>query len=164
MTGAKKNSSENPKLIEKDIEQIKELYEFMRQEGLADLSIEQDKSRVIIKRQKKNNNNHQNGSYVSPVPQANEGKPQENSPKKPDNASYVRSPLMGTFYRSPSPTSDSFVRENSTVDAGAVLCIVEAMKVMNEIRAEKNCKIKKILAENGKNVSAEQKLFEVEWL
>lgn len=74
----------------------------------------------------------------------------------------VASPLAGMFYRSPSPNSPSFVKEGAKVAFGDVLCIVEAMKVMNEIRADRPCTIKKILVENGKAVSAGQKLFLIE--
>lgn len=74
----------------------------------------------------------------------------------------VASPLAGMFYRSPSPASPSFVKEGGKVAFGDVLCIVEAMKVMNEIRADRPCVIKKILVENGKPVAAGQKLFLIE--
>ena len=74
----------------------------------------------------------------------------------------VASPLAGMFYRSPSPASPAFVKEGGKVAFGDVLCIVEAMKVMNEIRADRPCVIKKILVENGKPVSAGQKLFLIE--
>ncbi len=72
------------------------------------------------------------------------------------------SPLAGVFYRTPSPTSPPFVKEGDIVDAGQTLCIVEAMKVMNEIKAEKRCCIVKIVAENSRPVTAGQALFHVE--
>jgi acetyl-CoA carboxylase biotin carboxyl carrier protein len=74
----------------------------------------------------------------------------------------VASPLAGMFYRSPSPASPPFVKEGDKVAFGDMLCIVEAMKVMNEIRADRPCVIKKILIENGKPVAAGQNLFLVE--
>jgi acetyl-CoA carboxylase biotin carboxyl carrier protein len=74
----------------------------------------------------------------------------------------IASPLAGMFYRSPSPKSSSFVKEGDKVAYGDVLCIVEAMKVMNEIRADRPCVIAKILAENGKPVAAGQDLFQIE--
>ena len=74
----------------------------------------------------------------------------------------VASPLAGMFYRSPSPASPPFVKEGDKIAFGDVLCIVEAMKVMNEIRADRPCVVKKILVENGKAVSAGQDLFVIE--
>jgi acetyl-CoA carboxylase biotin carboxyl carrier protein len=74
----------------------------------------------------------------------------------------VASPLAGVFYRSPSPTSAPFVKEGDKAAFGDILCIVEAMKVMNEIRADRPGLIRKILVENGKPVSAGQELFAME--
>ena len=74
----------------------------------------------------------------------------------------VDSPMVGTFYRSPSPESESFSKVGDSVDADSVVCIVEAMKVMNEIKAEKKGTIKKILVDNGEAVEFGQPLFELE--
>ncbi len=84
------------------------------------------------------------------------------APAAPDEGNQFHSiaaPLAGMFYRSASPASPPFVKEGDKVAFGDVLCIVEAMKVMNEIRADRPCVIKKILVENGKPVSAGQNLF-----
>ncbi len=74
----------------------------------------------------------------------------------------VRSPIVGTFYRAPSPTSPNFVEVGDHVAKGQTLCIVEAMKVMNEIEAEFGGTIKEILVENGNPIEAEAVLFLVE--
>ncbi|MBL8023232.1 MAG: acetyl-CoA carboxylase biotin carboxyl carrier protein [Elusimicrobia bacterium] len=74
----------------------------------------------------------------------------------------VTSPLGGIFYRSPGPNTASFVKEGDKVAFGDVLCIVEAMKVMNEIRSDRPGIIQKIVAENGKPVSSGQELFQIE--
>lgn len=74
----------------------------------------------------------------------------------------VRSPIVGTFYRSPSPTADSFVNVGDHVAKGQTLCIIEAMKVMNEIEAEFGGTIREILVENGTPVEAEAVLFLVD--
>ena len=74
---------------------------------------------------------------------------------------YVTSPFVGTFYRSPSPDAPSFVEPGSTVREGQALCIVEAMKLMNEIEADCAGTILEILAENAKSVEFGQKLFKV---
>ncbi len=74
----------------------------------------------------------------------------------------VKSPIVGTFYRSSSPDSPSFVEVGSKVSTGNVLCIIEAMKLMNEIQSEVSGKIVKILVENGKAVEYNQPLFLIE--
>jgi acetyl-CoA carboxylase biotin carboxyl carrier protein len=74
----------------------------------------------------------------------------------------IASPLAGIFYRSPAPTSPSFVKEGDRVAFGDVLAIIEAMKVMNEIRSDRPGIIRKIVAENGKPVSAGQELFHLD--
>ena len=74
----------------------------------------------------------------------------------------IVTPLAGVFYRASSPSSAPFVKENDVVSAGQPLCIVEAMKVMNEIKAESRCRIARILAENSRPVAAGQPLFLVE--
>lgn len=71
----------------------------------------------------------------------------------------INSPLAGVFYRAPRPDSDPFVEEGSNVTPGQVLCIVEAMKLMNEITADRACKIVKILVENAEAVEEGQPLF-----
>lgn len=71
----------------------------------------------------------------------------------------IPSPIVGTFYRSPSPTADSFVKIGSTVEADTVVCIIEAMKLMNEIQAETTGEVAKIYVENGQPVEYGQPLF-----
>ncbi|WP_457592411.1 acetyl-CoA carboxylase biotin carboxyl carrier protein [Hydrogenimonas sp.] len=88
---------------------------------------------------------------------------QEESQKSiPDNAVYITSPMVGTFYRSPSPDSPPFVKVGDTVRKGQPLCILEAMKIMNELEAEFDCKILEILAEDGQPVEYDMPLFLVE--
>ncbi len=74
----------------------------------------------------------------------------------------IKSPLVGTFYRSPSPGAPPFVEEGDMVSKGQVLCIIEALKVMNEIESDVNGKIVKILAENGQPVEFGQELFYID--
>ena len=93
---------------------------------------------------------------AAPVAEAAAAAPVEASSTKWKD---VRSPIVGTFYRAPSPTSPTFVEVEDRVKAGQTLCIVEAMKVMNEIEAEFGGTIKEILVENGSPVEAEAVLF-----
>jgi acetyl-CoA carboxylase biotin carboxyl carrier protein len=75
--------------------------------------------------------------------------------------SYVKSPMVGTFYRSPSPENPSFVDVNSKVDENTVVCIIEAMKIMNEIQAETKGTVIEVLVENGQPVEYGQRLFKI---
>ncbi|MCM8785290.1 MAG: acetyl-CoA carboxylase biotin carboxyl carrier protein [Candidatus Omnitrophica bacterium] len=79
-----------------------------------------------------------------------------------ENIVYVKSPLVGTFYRAPSPTSPPFVEQGKPVRKGDVLCIVEAMKVMNEIKSDHDGIIKDILVKNGEPVEYGQVLFTIQ--
>ncbi|MCM2321649.1 MAG: acetyl-CoA carboxylase biotin carboxyl carrier protein [Oligoflexia bacterium] len=90
------------------------------------------------------------------VPGANEAK------ALPANQKQVLSPFVGTFYRAPSPTAEPYVREGQSVKRGDVLCIIEAMKLMNEIEAEIPGKVVSILVENGQPVEFGEPLFVVE--
>ena len=89
----------------------------------------------------------------------NESKPAE---PKSDNLFEVKSPMVGTFYRSPSPDADAYVSVGNDVSPGTVLCIIEAMKLMNEIESEISGKIVKILVENAQPVEYNQPLFLIE--
>ncbi|OGT88547.1 MAG: acetyl-CoA carboxylase, biotin carboxyl carrier protein, partial [Gammaproteobacteria bacterium RIFOXYA12_FULL_61_12] len=74
----------------------------------------------------------------------------------------IRSPMVGTFYRAPAPNAKNFVEVGSQVSAGATLCIVEAMKILNQIETDKTGTVKKILVENGQPVEYDQPLFVIE--
>lgn len=86
------------------------------------------------------------------------------APKPEDTSKYaeVRAPIVGTFYRAPSPDAEPFVREGDTVKKGQVLCIIEAMKLMNEIESEVSGVVRKVLASNGEPVEYGQVLFLIE--
>jgi acetyl-CoA carboxylase biotin carboxyl carrier protein len=76
-----------------------------------------------------------------------------------ENLHEIKSPIVGTFYRAPAPDADAYVNMGDTVSSGSVLCIIEAMKLMNEIESDISGKIIKILAENGRPVEYNQPLF-----
>jgi acetyl-CoA carboxylase biotin carboxyl carrier protein len=82
-------------------------------------------------------------------------------PVDADNISYIVSPMVGTFYRASTPDSEPFVRENQKVTTGEVVCIVEAMKLMNEIESDYSGEIVEILVENGTPVQYNQPLFSI---
>ncbi|NLM25671.1 MAG: acetyl-CoA carboxylase biotin carboxyl carrier protein [Firmicutes bacterium] len=87
---------------------------------------------------------------------------QEKEEKVPDNIIEITSPMVGTFYRAPSPTSDPYVVEGDLVKVGQTLCIIEAMKLMNEFQSEYSGKIVEILVENGQPVEYGEPLFLLE--
>lgn len=101
---------------------------------------------------------------VSPIESASSSKPGPAAATAgADEAgfSFVKSPMVGTFYRSPSPENPSFVDVNAKVDEKTVVCIIEAMKIMNEIQAETKGTVVEILVENGQPVEYGQRLFKI---
>ncbi len=78
------------------------------------------------------------------------------------NVIEIKSPMVGTFYRAPAPDADPYVQNGSAVSKGQVLCIIEAMKLMNEIEADFACRIVEVLVDNGQPVEYNQPLFRVE--
>jgi len=74
----------------------------------------------------------------------------------------ITAPMVGTFYRAPSPDADPYVEAGTVCESDSIVCIIEAMKLMNEIKAERRCKIVKVLVENGHPVEYGQPLFEIE--
>ena len=84
------------------------------------------------------------------------------SKKVEDNLHTINSPIVGTFYRAPAPDADSYIQIGDSVTEGSVLCIVEAMKLMNEIECDVNGKVVQILVENGTPVEFNQPLFKIE--
>ncbi len=99
---------------------------------------------------------------VSPAPAAAPGAPVEPSaPAVDPNLKEIKSPMVGTFYSSPSPDSPAYVSVGQKVTADTVVCIIEAMKVMNEIKAEVSGTVTEISAENGKPVQFGQALFRI---
>jgi acetyl-CoA carboxylase biotin carboxyl carrier protein len=86
----------------------------------------------------------------------------EDTPTIPDQYIYIKAPLVGTFYRSSSPNTDPFVEIGDTVDPRQTLCIIEAMKVMNEIASETRGKVIEIYPENGQIVDFNHVLFKIE--
>lgn len=102
-----------------------------------------------------------NDLAVKPLTEQKKDELTSDAPKS-ENIFEVKSPMVGTFYRAPSPDADPYVNVGSTVSPGAVLCIIEAMKLMNEIESDVSGKIIKILVENGQPVEYNQPLFQIE--
>jgi acetyl-CoA carboxylase biotin carboxyl carrier protein len=100
--------------------------------------------------------------HSAPAPAAAAPAAEKKAAASPSNHKQILSPFVGTFYRSPRPGADSYVREGQQVKRGDVLCIVEAMKLMNEIESDFNGKIVSILVENGQAVEFDEPLFVIE--
>lgn len=143
-----------------ELEKLQEIVEFMKKNGVSELMVEDTAGKVSLKRETA-------GGAVPAGPAAPAAavpaaaSPDETARAK-DTGVPIESPLVGTFYRSSSPDADPFVKVGSRVDAKTVVCIIEAMKVMNEIRAGVSGRVAKVLAENGSAVQFGQKLFLVE--
>jgi acetyl-CoA carboxylase biotin carboxyl carrier protein len=141
-----------------DIGKIKQIIELLVGTDIIEFHAEKDGECIIIKRQ---------GAIPPIVGENNQRavhKESEEYTEQTDKGEFftVTSPIVGTFYRSPSPDASYFVEEGSTVKKGQVLCIIEAMKLMNEIESEIDGVIVKILVENGQAVEYGQKLFYID--
>jgi len=135
-----------------DWELVKKLIQTVKEEGISGLAIEEDGVKYEVQ--------SSGGQIIAhppmPVVAQPKAEPQE---KEDDSLAAIVSPMVGTFYRSPSPEASSFVEVGDNVEPGKTVCIVEAMKLFNEIEAEVRGKVAKILVENGQPVEYGQKLM-----
>lgn len=145
-----------------DLRKLKKLIDLVQESGIAELEITEGEEKVRITRVGQTAPQ----AVVLPtnpaLPQAKENgtaAPQTGELATAEEGHIVRSPMVGTFYRSATPGGDSFVEVGKTVEVGATLCIIEAMKLMNEIEADHAGQIKAILVENGQPVEYGQPLF-----
>jgi len=134
-------------------DEVKSLYEIMKEEKVQELEINSKNYSIFIKRKDRDENNQTIQKKQTIMQDI----------KEPVvSGETIKTPIVGVFYRSPSPSSPVFINEGDIVDIGKTVCIIEAMKVMNEIKTTFKAKILKVLAENGKPVNSGQDLFEVE--
>ena len=143
------------------IKEIKDMINLMNENGLAELEVEKDGMRIRLK---KSGAGYEKAvefvSQAAPAAQhVQEAKPQQ-APKT--NTIEIKSPMVGTFYRSPSPEAPAYVSVGDNIEVGQVLCIIEAMKLMNEIKSEVKGKIVDINVENAEPVEFGHVLFAVE--
>lgn len=159
-----------------NMEELRELIALLRDNGLAELELENEGFRVRLRRE-----SAAGPSYVADVPQhapaavpvpaapapapppasgpAHPGTQASTEASQDQDLHIIPSPIVGTFYRSPSPSADAFVKIGSNVEPETVVCIIEAMKLMNEIQAEASGEVVKIYVENGQPVEYGQPLF-----
>lgn len=152
-----------------DIRKVKKLIELLEESGIAELEIKEGEESVRISR-------HGSGSAVAPqmmqmpmasMPQAAPppaAAPVAEAAPAADEISghAVKSPMVGTFYRAPSPNAAAFVEVGQHVNEGDTICIIEAMKLLNQIEADKSGTIKSILIENGQPVEYGESIFIIE--
>ena len=150
-----------------DLNLIKKLVRILDTSTITDLEIEESGFKIRIAKKIRTVSSVGQPQIIHNVPPAPdlshvEIKTSEKPAGKDDNEKnqhIIHSPIVGTFYRSPSPDADNYVQVGDMVSPGSVLCIVEAMKLMNEIESDVSGKIVKIFAENGKPVEFNQPLF-----
>lgn len=173
---ARAESSERPG-ASVNMDELRELIALLRENGLAEFELERADFRVRLRREP----GHTSSNHMTDAPVAVPAAPPAETPATPKPATtptahhpgaraetaasedsdlhIISSPIVGTFYRSPSPTADPFVKIGSNVEAETVVCIIEAMKLMNEIQAEAAGEVVKIYVENGQPVEYGQPLF-----
>ncbi len=150
-----------------DIKEIKRIIELMKDNELSEFELAEEGFRITVKR-KVNGGEPQvvvaPTSMVLPAaaPAAAAAAAAPAPAATPANLVEIKSPMVGTFYRSPSPEAESFAAIGKEIEEESVVCIIEAMKVMNEIKAETKGVIRKILVENATSVEFGQPLFLVE--
>ncbi|MDA9596851.1 acetyl-CoA carboxylase biotin carboxyl carrier protein [Flavobacteriaceae bacterium] len=159
-----------------EIKEIQNLIKFVAKSGAHEVKLETDDFKITIKTSADNpfvephTTVKSLPSMVVQAPQAativdtevSEKSSSEASKAKADNLITIKSPMIGTFYRKPSPDKDVFIEVGDTIKEGDVLCVVEAMKLFNEIESEVGGKIVKILVDDSSPIEFDQPLFLVE--
>jgi len=144
-----------------NIKEIKEMIALMNENGLTELEMEKNGLKIRLKK-------GSDGNVTKIFEQPATAKPQTGKPEIPASprlsikTSEIKSPMVGTFYQAPSPDSPPFVKPGDSIEAGQVVCIIEAMKLMNEIKSDVKGRIASVLVENADPVEFGQTLFLVE--
>lgn len=172
---ARKEQSELAAKASVNMTELRELIALLRDNGLAELELERADFRVRLRREGIGGNTGASpqvqyataepapvapaASNPGPASPAHPGADAATEASLDQGLHIIPSPIVGTFYRSPSPTADAFVKIGSNVEPDSVVCIIEAMKLMNEIQAETRGEVVKIYVENGQPVEYGQPLF-----
>tara|TARA_X000000368_G_scaffold164756_2_gene129932 strand:- start:1775 stop:2233 length:459 start_codon:yes stop_codon:yes gene_type:complete len=148
------------------VKEIQDIINFIKKTDLDDVSIETENYKIRVKKNnatvseiKKNKNI---STQISEPVENKVEKVIKSEDKEQSNNVIVKSPMIGTFYRSPNPESDPFISEGDSIKIGQKLCIIEAMKLFNDIESEISGKIVKILVDDNSPVEFDQPLFEVD--
>lgn len=150
-----------------DIRKVKKLIELLEESGIAEIEIHEGEESVRISRNSQLPMQMAQQQMFAPAPAAPAAAPVAAAPAASSESALpsghqVTSPIVGTFYRSPSPSAKAFVEVGQSVNAGDTLCIIEAMKIMNQIESDKSGVVKAILSDNGEPVEYGQPLFIIE--
>lgn len=155
-----------------DIKEIQNLIKFVAKSGASEVKLEMGDIKITIKTGGEDSKGET--TYIQQVPVQTQAQPQQSAPQPvaeaapsaketatTDEDKYVtiKSPIIGTFYRKPSPDKPSFVEVGSTIKEGDPLCVIEAMKLFNEIESEVSGKIVKVLVDDSSPVEFDQPLF-----
>jgi acetyl-CoA carboxylase biotin carboxyl carrier protein len=157
-----------------EIKDLRALIKMITDTDITEFEMENEEEKILIKRGKEQEVIHVSSpaapQYMQPAAQAPAAPapaaasaPEESAPAV-DAYEAITSPIVGTFYRAPAPDADPYVEVGSIVEKGQVLCIVEAMKLMNEIEVEFKCKVIEIVKQNAEPVEFGDVLFRVERL
>lgn len=149
-----------------NIQELRELIAMLNDTDIAELSVESNGVKICIKKGAAFVQPPAAAAPSAPVPRAQEAGPAE-APEEPppqpegesENLVTVNAPMVGTFYRAPAPDAEPYVKPGDVVEVGQPLCIIEAMKLMNEIESEVRGRVVKVLVENGQPVEYGQPLF-----
>ena len=153
-----------------DLRKLKKLIDLVEESGIAEIEVTEGEEKVRITRSVAAPAVQTvyapaapvQAAPAAPAPSAAPAAPTAPAPAERDLSNAQKSPMVGTFYRAASPSTPAFVEVGQTVKAGDTLCIIEAMKLMNEIEAEKSGVVKEILVENGQPVEFGEPLFIIE--
>ena len=153
-----------------DLKKIQELIKLVSKTNIAELSIEDNEGKITIKQ--KEDKIIQSSANFMPIqsfnPQQSSNQNEQNTQQsnntnftnvETNNYITIKSPMIGTFYKRPSPDKPNFVEEGASIEVGKVICIIEAMKLFNEIESEYNGTIVQILVEDASPVEFDQPLF-----
>jgi oxaloacetate decarboxylase (Na+ extruding) subunit alpha len=147
-----------------NIKEIKEMLNLMNENSLVELEIEKDGTRIRLKKAASVSENYTGPILIEREKSiaASTRESAETAAKKPSNSIEIKAPMVGTFYRAPSPEAPPYVEVGQIIEAGQVICIIEAMKLMNEIKSEVKGKLVEILVENTEPVEFGQSMFIIE--
>ncbi len=146
-----------------DIRKVKKLIELLEESGIAEIEIKEGEESVRISRHSPNAP-MMPMQYAAPAPMPAASAPAESTSTEPAIVSghQVTSPMVGTFYEASSPGAAPFTEVGKKVKEGDVLCIIEAMKMLNQIESDKSGTVKAVLAKNGQPVEFDQPLYVIE--
>ncbi len=144
-----------------DIRKVKKLIELLEESGIAEIEIHEGEESVRISRYSPNTMVQAAApvALTAAAPTVLEG---TTAPVEETNNHTVKAPMIGTFYRAPSPGAKPFIELGQTIDVGDTLCIIEAMKMLNQIESDKAGKVVDILVENGQPIEYDQTLVVIE--